>query len=98
MSDLIERPKSIGEAWRKLIQQQAEIKQLELELDMSNEPGAFDEIERLRQEYDQLQNRTSDQYDEQQAEIERLLALLKSHQVWSDKEIEMYRAALEEEK
>ena len=29
MSDLIERPSSIGEAWRKLIQQQAEIERVE---------------------------------------------------------------------
>ena len=32
VSDLIERPKSIGQAWRKLIQQQAEIERLKAAL------------------------------------------------------------------
>ena len=61
------------------------------------------EIERLRQEYDQLQNKTSDQYDEQQAEIERLTAALTyiAYPQYDDRKYELMaaaRAALEEEK
>ena len=54
MTDLIERPRSIGEAWRKLIQQQAEIERLTDEL-INLEQVAKDryckmqgEIERLK--------------------------------------------------
>ena len=70
---------------------------------------AADEIERLRQEYDQLQNRTSDQYDEQQAEIERLRGAISDtlSSLYTEKApyyqihfnvADMLEAALEEEK
>ena len=56
------------------------------------------EVERLRQAYDQLQNRTSDQYDEQQAEIERLQRALEnirdqsSPEGWTVRDYQEYAA------